>query len=92
VTYSLRAAQARLLASPPVRSPTGIAFRVKARDTGEAVEVALKVPGLHNVANALAALCAAEACGVGLTGAAGPIWVRSAASAGGWRLWARQMK
>jgi UDP-N-acetylmuramate--alanine ligase len=39
---------------------------VKERDTGEAVEVALKVPGLHNIANALAALCVARTCGVGL--------------------------
>ena len=45
LTYSLRATQADLLASLPVRSPTGIAFQVKERDTGEAVEVALKVPG-----------------------------------------------
>ena len=70
VTYSLGAAQAHLVASPPVRSPAGIAFQVKARDTGEAVEVALKVPGLHNVANALAALSAAKACGVALAAAA----------------------
>jgi UDP-N-acetylmuramate--alanine ligase len=70
VTYSLRAAQADLLASAPVRSPTGVAFEVKARDTGEAVEVALKVPGLHNVANALAALSVAKLCGVDLTSAA----------------------
>jgi UDP-N-acetylmuramate--alanine ligase len=66
VTYSLRATQAHLIASLPVRSPTGIAFHVKERDTGEAVEVALRVPGLHNVANALAALSVATACGVGL--------------------------
>src|SRR5215813_7918660 len=33
VTYSLGAAQADLVASPPVRSQAGIAFRVKARDT-----------------------------------------------------------
>ena len=65
VTYSLRAAQADLLGSAPVASPTGIVFQVKARDTGEAVKVDLKVPGLHNVANALAALSAAKACGVG---------------------------
>jgi UDP-N-acetylmuramate--alanine ligase len=70
VTYSLGAAQADLLASPPVRSPAGIAFQVKACDTGEAVEVDLKVPGLHNVANALAALSAAKACGVALAEAA----------------------
>jgi len=66
VTYGLRATQAHLQASPPIRSPTGIAFQVKDRDSGEVVEVALKVPGLHNVANALAALSVAKACRVGL--------------------------
>ena len=70
VTYSLNAAEADLRAAAPVRSPTGIAFRVTARDTGETVEVALQVPGLHNVANALAALSAAKACGVGVAEAA----------------------
>jgi UDP-N-acetylmuramate--alanine ligase len=70
VTYSLAATQAHLLASSPVRSPAGIGFRVKARDTGEVVEVNLKVPGLHNVANALAALTAAQTCGVALVDAA----------------------
>src|SRR5271157_1340036 len=59
ITYSLNSAQAHLLASSPVRSPGGIRFQVKARETGEVVEVDLKVPGLHNVANALAALSAA---------------------------------
>jgi UDP-N-acetylmuramate--alanine ligase len=71
ITYSLNSTQAHLLASPPVRSPAGVAFQVKARETGEAVEVDLKVPGLHNVANALAALCATQACGVSLAAAAG---------------------
>jgi UDP-N-acetylmuramate--alanine ligase len=70
VTYSLAAAQAHLLASSPVRSVAGIEFLVKARDTGELVEVNLKVPGLHNVANALAALSAAQTCGVALVDAA----------------------
>jgi UDP-N-acetylmuramate--alanine ligase len=70
MTYSLNAAQADLVASAPVRSPTGITFQVKARATGEAVEVVLNVPGLHNVANALAALSAATACGVPLAAAA----------------------
>jgi UDP-N-acetylmuramate--alanine ligase len=70
-TYSLAAAsQADFLAFSPVRSPTGIAFQVKARDTGEVVEVNLKVPGLHNVANALAALSVAKTCGVALADAA----------------------
>jgi UDP-N-acetylmuramate--alanine ligase len=66
VTYSLRAAPADLLASAPVQSPTGIAFKVKARESGEA-DVTLKVPGLHNVANALASLSVAKACGVSLS-------------------------
>jgi UDP-N-acetylmuramate--alanine ligase len=70
MTYSLTDARADLLASSPAPSPSGIAFRVTARDTGEAVEVKLQVPGLHNVANALAALCAGKACGVALADAA----------------------
>jgi UDP-N-acetylmuramate--alanine ligase len=70
VTYSLRDTQAHLLALAPVPSPTGVAFQVKARDTGESVAVELKVPGLHNVANALAALSAAKASGVALAEAA----------------------
>jgi len=71
ITYSLRDTQADLLAVAPVQSPTGVAFQVKARETGEAVAVELKVPGLHNVANALAALSVARACGVTLAAAAG---------------------
>src|SRR5262249_43687272 len=70
VTYSLGAAQADLRASAPILSPTGIAFQVKARDTGETVAVELQVPGLHNVANALAALSVAKACGMTLKEAA----------------------
>src|SRR5262252_3699777 len=70
ITYSLNSAQAHLLASPPVQSPAGTRFQVKARETSEIVEVDLKVPGLHNVANALAALGAAMACGVALASAA----------------------
>jgi UDP-N-acetylmuramate--alanine ligase len=70
ITYSLNSAQAHLFAPSPVRSPAGIKFQVKARETGEVVEVDLKVPGLHNVANALAALSAAMACGVALEEAA----------------------
>ena len=71
MTYSLTDTRADLFASSVAPSPTGIAFRINWRDTGEAAEVKLKVPGLHNVANALAALCAAKACGVALEDAAG---------------------
>src|ERR1700733_13863594 len=67
VTYSPPPPPADLLASAPVQSPTGIAFQLKARDSSEAADVTLKVPGLHNVANALAALSVAQACGVSLS-------------------------
>jgi UDP-N-acetylmuramate--alanine ligase len=70
ITYSLRNSRADLLAFAPVQSPTGVAFQVKARDPGATVAVELKVPGLHNVANALAALSVAKACGVALMEAA----------------------
>ena len=70
VTYSQLAAHADLLAGQPVPSPAGIAFQVKARDAGETASVSLQVPGLHNLANALAALGAAKACGVSLAEAA----------------------
>src|SRR5580698_5481461 len=70
MTYSLRAASADLLASALIPAPTGIAFKVKARDSGETVMVKLKVPGPHNVSNALAALCVAKFYGVGLAEAA----------------------
>jgi UDP-N-acetylmuramate--alanine ligase len=70
VTYGLHAPSADLLASEVIPAPAGITFRVKARDTGETVKVDLKVPGLHNVSNALAALCVAKVCGVGLAEAA----------------------
>jgi UDP-N-acetylmuramate--alanine ligase len=70
ITYSLKSTQAHFHASAPVRSPGGIVFEVIARETGESAEVDLKVPGLHNAANALAALSAAQVCGVPLTVAA----------------------
>ena len=70
ITYSLQDRRADLFADSVVPSPDGVAFRAVARDKDEAVQVRLRVPGLHNVANALAALCAAGACGVGLAEAA----------------------
>jgi UDP-N-acetylmuramate--alanine ligase len=73
VTYSLNAAHAGhadLVASRFVRSPTGIDFQVHGPQSRESVDVALNVPGLHNVANALAALGAAKACGVPITAGA----------------------
>jgi len=70
ITYSLSDRAADLLAGPPTQRPDGIDFGVTALASGETVAVSLRVPGLHNVANALAALGAARACGVALTDAA----------------------
>jgi len=70
ITYSLNSAQADLFAFAPVQSRAGIQFQVKARETEEVVDVDLKVPGLHNAANAVAALSAAKVCGVPLGAAA----------------------
>jgi UDP-N-acetylmuramate--alanine ligase len=70
LTYSMAKTEADLLASSLTPSPAGIAFAVTARDSGEVVEVTLNVPGRHNIANALAALCAAKTCGVALADAA----------------------
>jgi UDP-N-acetylmuramate--alanine ligase len=69
ITYGLNAAQAQLSAARPSQSPDGIAFQLQA-ETGETVHVDLKVPGLHNAANALAAVCAAKACGIPVAAAA----------------------
>jgi len=70
ITYSLSNPRADLLARKLVPRPDGIDFEVKARDSSEAVPVSLKVPGRHNVANALAALAAAHAAGTPLPKAA----------------------
>jgi UDP-N-acetylmuramate--alanine ligase len=69
VTWSFSDPRADLVAGPAVRAADGISFAVKRRG-GETVEVRLKVPGLHNMANALAALGATHACGVTLADAA----------------------
>ncbi len=68
ITYSLTGRQARLQASRIVPAPDGIAFEV--REGNKAAKVTLKVPGRHNVSNALAALGAARASGVSLEKAA----------------------
>jgi UDP-N-acetylmuramate--alanine ligase len=70
LTWSQSDPGADLVAGPAVSSPSGMAFPVRARASGQVVEVTLNVPGLHNVANALAALGATMACGVPLANAA----------------------
>jgi UDP-N-acetylmuramate--alanine ligase len=69
-TYSLTDRTAHLFAHDLRPSPEGIDFTVAERDTGAQATVHLQVPGAHNVSNALAALCAARACGIPLRDAA----------------------
>jgi UDP-N-acetylmuramate--alanine ligase len=69
ITFGLADPAADLAAGAPVLAPTGVSFPVIAHRSGERVEVRLQVPGLHNMANALAALAAATALGVGLEAA-----------------------
>jgi UDP-N-acetylmuramate--alanine ligase len=69
-TFSLHDPAADFLAGPRTPAPGGIGFGVTARRSGAVAEVALPVPGEHNVANALAAIAAAEALGVRLEQAA----------------------
>jgi UDP-N-acetylmuramate--alanine ligase len=70
VTYSLNRADADLLGSNATLEPAAVRFRATWTATGEAAAIRLPVPGLHNAANALAAIAAARACGVGLAEAA----------------------
>ena len=67
-SFSLHDPPATFLAGPRALTPTGIGFTVTAR--GQTADVALRIPGEHNVANALAAIAAADALGVGLDTAA----------------------
>jgi UDP-N-acetylmuramate--alanine ligase len=70
VTYSLRDDGVDLKGIDLAPAPDGIAFGVVERGTSRAVPVRLRVPGRHNVANALAALAAARAAGLALADAA----------------------
>jgi UDP-N-acetylmuramate--alanine ligase len=64
ITYSLSNPHADLVAKNIAPKPDGIAFEV------DGTRIHLKVPGRHNVSNALAALAAAQAAGVALAEAA----------------------
>jgi UDP-N-acetylmuramate--alanine ligase len=74
ITYSiegsLASARAGLVAGTPTLSRAGIEFSVMSRNLDRPVEISLKVPGRHNAANALAAIAATGALGVGLREAA----------------------
>lgn len=68
LTYSLNDKLADLVAENIEPQPFGVSFDVIAKD--ERARVTLKMPGRHNVSNALAAIAAASACGVSLQDAA----------------------
>ncbi len=68
ITFSLSDPKADLLAEAVTQTPDAVGFDVVAGE--RRVRVELHVPGLHNVANALAALGAAVAAGIDLSEAA----------------------
>jgi len=68
--FSLADPRADLFADALEPAPNGIAFELHEGASGESVSVRLAVPGRHNVANALAAIGAARACGVSFADAA----------------------
>jgi UDP-N-acetylmuramate--alanine ligase len=68
LTFARNHPEADLLAGSPLPTPDGVGFDVQHR--GETARVQLRVPGLHNVENALAALGAAIALGLPLREAA----------------------
>ncbi len=69
-THGMTDQRAQLFARRLEPSPEGIGFEVGVRGTRERASVRLQMPGAHNVSNALAAMCAARACGVSLADAA----------------------
>ena len=70
ITFGLGSETADLRADRISPAPDGISFEVTERASRETAPVRLAVPGEHNVANALAAVGAARACGVTLAEAA----------------------
>lgn len=70
ITYSLRHQDANYLGSQIMPSRNGVTFTVTDNLQNDKAQIALRMPGRHNVSNALAALAAAGACGVDLHQAA----------------------
>ncbi|MEO6340193.1 MAG: Mur ligase family protein [Caulobacteraceae bacterium] len=70
ITYSVSERTADIYAAGIVQEPGGVTFEARDTDTQERATVQLRVPGLHNVSNALAAIAATTALGVPLDRAA----------------------
>lgn len=69
-TYSLHSDAAELHCTAIRLGPESASFDVREKSTGDTATVDLAVPGEHNIANALAALSVAGACGLSLESAA----------------------
>jgi UDP-N-acetylmuramate--alanine ligase len=65
-SFSLKDASADLYADMIEPHADGVAFELHERDSGRHQTIELRVPGRHNVQNALAAITAARAAGVSL--------------------------
>ncbi len=70
LTYALRSGLADLHCTAIRLAPGGVSFDVLEKHTRHSATIEMAVPGEHNVANALAALCAARAYGLPLKQAA----------------------
>ena len=68
-TFSLTDLRAQLFAGRLRPEPNGMTFELTERDSGARLDAKIQLPGTHNVANGLAALAAARACGVSLSDA-----------------------
>ncbi|NOU04256.1 MAG: UDP-N-acetylmuramate--alanine ligase [Novosphingobium sp.] len=66
VSFGIDSAEAMIGVAPGslVEGPTGLSATIEDRRDGSAAALALKVPGRHNLANALAAIAACTAAGV----------------------------
>ncbi|MET0293481.1 MAG: Mur ligase family protein, partial [Phenylobacterium sp.] len=70
VTYSLTDPTARIVGGTPVPAPDGVEVSLADQATGDMARLQLKVPGAHNISNAMAAIGVALALGVTLERAA----------------------
>ncbi|MGH6890376.1 MAG: glutamate ligase domain-containing protein [Rhizomicrobium sp.] len=70
VSFALADPKADLCAAAIAPLPEGVGFEIRERTGGARADVRLKVPGRHNVQNALAAIAAARACGVAIADSA----------------------
>jgi UDP-N-acetylmuramate--alanine ligase len=66
VTFGIDSDQADYRARNVEEAPLSVAFEILHAPSGEIAHATLPVPGRHNVSNALAAVAAAQACGVPL--------------------------